>query len=650
LSVEGLEASVDFVPWTAAPAPTPDAGSGRHRRYAHACALFWGPGDAGASRAVVPVAWRSRPEATVFVAPDEATANGVGHGLERAGLRGPLDVLPPPSGGDHQEARECLAAETQLLGARHDGVASADALCLHDLRALSGRKLLHLLRSHGRLVIGEQAVTVPPGAAEEVDGLGLVAHLTSILAIVDDRARLAELVTGLVDGARGPDAETGAVETVASLLGLCLDRLADGEALRCLAEERENLGRRLKRERSVTDLLGTLADRLADHDIEGILAEVSRVLGTGAALVSDGGAVLAGTVRAVPRHDRLRAAARNPFPATGDRAVADPVFPVRSSSGDVVAYLCLDDPPPTLDDVTVTALSAFLPAVAAVEIETRNRALRSVSVFLLSLLFAGDEFPDDDLGRWARSLGVDLATPHRVAFLTQSPSPGDWSPLEREQRVRNALGRLNEQTVLAATRDGLICLCPDPSSRPSSHWTTLWEQVLSEVAEVGYLGAALGGAFIGVAGVRRSYEQARSLAERQQIHGKVLAVPGVAVYESGGLAEIVLGHPDSENLWAYVHRVLGPLLAESRFGGELADTLGAYLATGGSPTNAAQLLHLHPSSVKYRMRIIRDILGARLEDHEQRFELELALRMLRTLKDVDGQAGTEGLARARAHR
>jgi DNA-binding PucR family transcriptional regulator len=85
-----------------------------------------------------------------------------------------------------------------------------------------------------------------------------------------------------------------------------------------------------------------------------------------------------------------------------------------------------------------------------------------------------------------------------------------------------------------------------------------------------------------------------------------------------------------------VRRVLGPLLDDPRFGGELADTLQAYLATGGSPANAAELLHLHPSSVKYRMRVIRELLGGdELDDHDRRFELELALRMFQTFQNLD---------------
>jgi sugar diacid utilization regulator len=407
---------------------------------------------------------------------------------------------------------------------------------------------------------------------------------------------------------------------------------------RTLAGYGDDLERELTAQRLMNGLLAALAERLADLDIDGILVEVSRVLGADAALVSPRGAVLAGARSAVPSLDRLRAAARS-LPSRGDpEALPDVILPVRDSGGAVLAYLCLECAPVLFDSHTWPALGAFLAAVAAVQVELRNGAVRSESSFLLSLLFAGDEFPEGELGGWARRLGIDLSTPHRIAFLTRPPAERSGRSLEREQRLSDLLGGIGSRAVLATTRDGLVCCFDDPAPRPSSHWVRVWEKVLADATDVGLRGATVGGAFAGVDGVRRSYQQARSLAERQREKGRVLAVPGVAVYEEGGLAEIVLGHPDCENLQAYVRRVLGPLLDDARFGGELADTLEAYLATGGSPAGAAQLLHLHPSSVKYRMRVIRDLVGSeQLDDYDHRFELELALRMLRTLQGAPGR-------------
>ena len=44
------------------------------------------------------------------------------------------------------------------------------------------------------------------------------------------------------------------------------------------------------------------------------------------------------------------------------------------------------------------------------------------------------------------------------------------------------------------------------------------------------------------------------------------------------------------------------------------------------------MLHLSPSSMKYRMRIIRDLLGDQLLDHDSVFEIELALRLVKAFE------------------
>jgi DNA-binding PucR family transcriptional regulator len=43
----------------------------------------------------------------------------------------------------------------------------------------------------------------------------------------------------------------------------------------------------------------------------------------------------------------------------------------------------------------------------------------------------------------------------------------------------------------------------------------------------------------------------------------------------------------------------------------------------------AKALHVHPQTVRYRLARLRELFGARLDDPDARFELELALRARR---------------------
>src|SRR4029078_11851323 len=58
-----------------------------------------------------------------------------------------------------------------------------------------------------------------------------------------------------------------------------------------------------------------------------------------------------------------------------------------------------------------------------------------------------------------------------------------------------------------------------------------------------------------------------------------------------------------------VQRELGPLLAESRMGGEFVETLRGYFEAGENMREAARGLHLAPRTVAYRLERIEVLLG-----------------------------------------
>jgi DNA-binding PucR family transcriptional regulator len=111
------------------------------------------------------------------------------------------------------------------------------------------------------------------------------------------------------------------------------------------------------------------------------------------------------------------------------------------------------------------------------------------------------------------------------------------------------------------------------------------------------------------------------------------------VFESAGFLSDLAGLTGGERVLPFMRRALGPLLSDDRCGGELLDTLHAYLISGGSPNQAGQLLGLHPSSVKYRLKVIRSLLGHDpLQDADVRFELELAVRLAIALRNLEPAA------------
>jgi hypothetical protein len=70
----------------------------------------------------------------------------------------------------------------------------------------------------------------------------------------------------------------------------------------------------------------------------------------------------------------------------------------------------------------------------------------------------------------------------------------------------------------------------------------------------------------------------------------------------------------------------------------VTDTLGPWLEKRGGATEIAELLHVHPQTVRYRIRQFEQAFGDRLSDPEARFALELALRVMRLRQRTSRQA------------
>jgi PucR C-terminal helix-turn-helix domain len=72
------------------------------------------------------------------------------------------------------------------------------------------------------------------------------------------------------------------------------------------------------------------------------------------------------------------------------------------------------------------------------------------------------------------------------------------------------------------------------------------------------------------------------------------------------------------------HRLNDDAISNSRI--DLNRTLLTWLQTDRSATAAADILHVHPQTVRYRIARARELVGPALDDPEGRFELEAVLR------------------------
>jgi hypothetical protein len=142
-------------------------------------------------------------------------------------------------------------------------------------------------------------------------------------------------------------------------------------------------------------------------------------------------------------------------------------------------------------------------------------------------------------------------------------------------------------------------------------------------AEAPYV--ALGEALPGVDGFRRSHRQAQNAHRVAVAAGS--SAPRVTAFSDQGLSAAALMGTDISEARVWVGEVLGPLATDSDNDALLRETLRIFLHERGSYKAAAEQLHLHFNSVKYRIQRAVERRGRPIAD--DRVDVEMALLVCR---------------------
>ena len=253
----------------------------------------------------------------------------------------------------------------------------------------------------------------------------------------------------------------------------------------------------------------------------------------------------------------------------------------------------------------------------------RARAVREardeVEDELLDVLTAGRPGTHDAARERARRKGFDVDAPYLV-IAAEAGQPGLATKMraawERQLSTMRtpALVRERGDTTIA-----LVTLAKKPESKALlDHLHRAARTATGTPVALGY-GAVRSGA-TEVAPAAREAEQAMTMGKR------LFGPDSATAFNDLGLYRLLYALQPLPELRAFSGDVLGRLAAKDR-GGVLKQTLNAYLATNGSPTDAAVRLHLHRNTVLYRLGRIEDLLGVDLRDADVRLTLHLALKI-----------------------
>lgn len=217
---------------------------------------------------------------------------------------------------------------------------------------------------------------------------------------------------------------------------------------------------------------------------------------------------------------------------------------------------------------------------------------------------------EESIARRARFLGCNLSS---VKVAVIKPSRQDQLEL---------LARRLPYPLVSVRPDHVIVVIGGDEDPAALH------RVAREAA--GECALGVGSRCEALADASRSYERALQALEVARIRS------GIICHEELGLLGVLLAAGDRDALDDYLQRWLDRLLSHERqHGGQLFYTLTAYLETGGSLAAAADRLHVHVNTVKYRLKRVEQITGTDLSDQDVRFQLRVAVTVARAIRLAD---------------
>ncbi|MDT4946542.1 MAG: hypothetical protein QOH14_3275 [Pseudonocardiales bacterium] len=213
----------------------------------------------------------------------------------------------------------------------------------------------------------------------------------------------------------------------------------------------------------------------------------------------------------------------------------------------------------------------------------------------------------------AAAVGHDLRGPHHVISLRWRRG-GERATSEATER---ALTRLGSSWLLTRRNGRCVVIIRDPQDAGQ-----LFDAIADQLGQEGSLG--VGTTYDSPAQLPESYDESvRALTIREASRSP----DGVTSFSDLGIYRI-LGTPETnDDVAAFVEQWLGPLLAyDTRRKTDLVRTLAQYLDCGGNYDQTAQALVIHRSTLRYRLRRIRDLAGLDLNDVDSRLNVHLATR------------------------
>ena len=305
---------------------------------------------------------------------------------------------------------------------------------------------------------------------------------------------------------------------------------------------------------------------------------------------------------------------------SGRARIGQRILTLVQPRAEILGVLAVNDPGGTASEDTLFALhsgATFLAlelshqrAVAEIELTLRRD--------LVDDLLAGT----DRDGAYARAdaLNHDLRRPHYVVVV-QSTGRTENALTAAAGRAATAL-HLN---YLQGRHAGLVVLLTDGRPDPQALHSTISELLGKTTGVIG-----IGSRCLVPEDFPRSFMAAR---RAMSIRLRSVSPQGAAAFDELGFYRLIDAAHGEGEVESFVREWLGTLMDyDDSKNSDLVMTLSDYLECGGNYDESAAALHIHRSTLRYRLARIAELTGHDLRNVDTRFNLHAATRAWRFLK------------------
>jgi sugar diacid utilization regulator len=428
------------------------------------------------------------------------------------------------------------------------------------------------------------------------------------------------------------------IELAAHGLGWVAAAETSSEELATTARERERLAAELAEARVFLDLQETL---VAAQTTGAVVAALARWLEAPVAvqmpslIVAEGSGPEAREIALSDQRSELereilsRSTTRGLLPLipAAGRAPARVVAPILGNNGEFAGFLVagVGQRGPEVTRRALVLSRGLIAYQLSVRQDLEQSAVTLRRTLLTDLL--ADRFTDD-LATQAAKLGHDLSAVHLSLAVGTAAGTPVASIAERllpiVDRCCAQASAAPVSALVGVADDMVVAFVPEPVPAGGA---ALARAVSAEAEAEGL------DVLVGVGPHAAEPNELPGIADRARWAVHVLRTGDgprtrVAHFDDLGVYGLLFDHHRATDLTAFAHRWLGPLVEYDRkHRSELVETL-RQLFRRRSLAEAAAELHIHISTLKYRVNRIEEILGISVESWDNVFHLELALRIL----------------------